>query len=758
MEIVRLSQGELIARKNDTVKCWYMIQDGTVLQTFGEAKIQLGRNTIVGIFERDIYQCDYIAQTDCVLAEFVCNGAQDIKNILKGKEKLRSLFLKTAVEQRYQLLCLYTELENQAKNFHMFVETVYNDYLTLCNQYRVAEMPFPRMEHFNALELQHKAEAWEVSNSVSIAKKYMAQYLQLMSQDDGMTIGVIMEASAQMRRFAQGIGEMEGYLSYHKDIMLARGQSCLFKLFFELAGKALEQEKDVSSILKDMNLMLKVAAKLKLYDPQILTYYQEICDGLEHRMHMGAQSLDALEDDMIEEVDIRHADGIGIILDYAGYVGDEKEQIRTLLLEYHDLPDMSSMEEHAYKTRKKVGVTFYDIYYRVFIRSIQAGGNLNPIIRMFLNFGFVDTMFTGEDNAASLYELVSHLDVCASEHVYTIYRWLRCVYDGSKPTSKNELDMDYAEYLTDQKKNGDLTAEQVKAELENAEKRVEFEIHNMFTTVNKITYGRVTTFCPVLCEKDLIYSLEKMLVTAEKIENAMNEIRKIDYSVFYREVMFSDPEKGINCEKIMQEVLPDVILMPNAGTRGIMWQETSSKRSNTPGRFMFPMFTTAELRDLVIAVVGSFRWEICRKVQGIHWNDVREKSLTAEYCTYMQFYKKNRELSADAKEKVKSMLTRAKNNYREVFVRDYMNWILFEAKGSFRLNKVARDILVRYCPFAKSIRTELMANPIYQSSMNRFEAENNQKLQKCQMVYSKYEKEGGVITPELKENLLFYQM
>ena len=124
----------------------------------------------------------------------------------------------------------------------------------------------------------------------------------------------------------------------------------------------------------------------------------------------------------------------------------------------------------------------------------------------------------------------------------------------------------------------------------------------------------------------------------------------------------------------------------------------------------------------------------------------------------MQFYKKNRDLSADAKEKVKSMLARAKNNYREVFVLDYASWILFESKGSFRLNKVARDILVRYCPFAKAIRTELMANPIYQSSMNRFEAENAQKLQKCQILYNKYEKAGGVITPELKENLLFYQM
>lgn len=758
MEVIRLHKGEAVAKKNDTVKCWYMVQEGTVLQVFGDATIQLGRNAIVGMFEKDIYQCDYIAQTDCVLAEFVCSGAKDIKDILRGKEKLRSLFLKTAVEQRYQLLCLYTELENQAKNFHMFVETVYSDYLALCSQYRVSETAFSRMEHFNALELQHKAEAWEVSNSVSIVKKYMGEYLQLMSQDDGMTIGVIMEASAQMRRFALGIGEMEAYLAYHKDIMLARGQNCLFKLFYDLAGKALSQEKDISSIIKDMNLMLKVGAKTGLYNGQLLSYYQEICDGLEQQMNMGAQSLETFTEEIMEEVDVKTEDCLGMILDYAGYEGEEKEELRQLLLSYQELPDKASMEERAYKLRRKVTSVFYDIYYRVFIRAVQGGASLNPVIRMFLNFGFVDTMFTGEENAEALYELVAHLDLCASEHVYTIYRWLKCVYEGSKPTSKNELDMDYGEYLLEMKKSGKLNAEQVKEEFQNPEKRVEYEIRNMFASVNKITYGRVTTFCPVLCQKDLIYAMEKMLVTAEKIETALNEIRKIDYSVFYREVMFSAPEHGINCEKIMQEILPDIILMPNAGARGIMWQETSSKRSNTPGRFMFPIFTTAELRDIVLEVVGSFRWEICRKVQGIHWNDVREKSLTAEYCTYMQFYKKNRELSADAKEKVKSMLVRAKNSYREVFVRDYVSWILFESKGSFRLNKVARDILVRYCPFARPIREELLANPIYQHSITRFEAENNQKLQKCQTVYSKYEKEGGIITPELKENLLFYQM
>ena len=109
----------------------------------------------------------------------------------------------------------------------------------------------------------------------------------------------------------------------------------------------------------------------------------------------------------------------------------------------------------------------------------------------------------------------------------------------------------------------------------NREMKVKFEIQNMFTSGNRVTYGRVSTFCPILGENDLINSVDKMLVTAQKIEDAMNKVRKVDFSVFYRGVVFSDPDKGINREEIMKEVLPNIILMPNAGTRAMMWQETA---------------------------------------------------------------------------------------------------------------------------------------------------------------------------------------
>ena len=89
---------------------------------------------------------------------------------------------------------------------------------------------------------------------------------------------------------------------------------------------------------------------------------------------------------------------------------------------------------------------------------------------------------------------------------------------------------------------------------------------------------------------------------------------------------------------------------------------------------------------------------------------------------------------------------------------DYVNWIKYESQGSFRLNKITRDILVRYCPFSREIRTELNSNPLFQNAFNKLELDNQKNLKRLQAVYRKYEDAGGTITPELTENMKFYQM
>jgi hypothetical protein len=201
-----------------------------------------------------------------------------------------------------------------------------------------------------------------------------------------------------------------------------------------------------------------------------------------------------------------------------------------------------------------------------------------------------------------------------------------------------------------------------------------------------------------------------------------------------------------------------MILMPGCGTKGSMWQETSGVKTDTPARFMFPMFFSGDINELMVELMGRYRWEICRRVQGVYWNDIRERSLTAEYCDYLQFYRKNNELSGEVKDKIKKTLQRSRNSYREVFVKDYQNWMKYEAKGSFRLNKIARNILIQYCPFSKPIRQNLKSNPVYQNAFVKLDNDNKKKESRLTSLYEKYEAAGGTVGPDLKENLRFCEM
>ncbi|MBQ4283222.1 MAG: cyclic nucleotide-binding domain-containing protein [Lachnospira sp.] len=753
METINVLHDQIIEKKNDIVKNWYLIKEGSVIQKFDYSEIRLEKDSIIGIHEKDIFMCDYIAAEDTVLVPFNCTTVKELKEVLNKREDLRGVFLRSAILQRHNMLCLYSEWYDKARQFHMFVEKIYDDYKTFCNRFKVEEKSFGKMEHFKPLQMRHRAEAWEVNNSISIVKKYLGVYLELMEMDDSLTIGVIMETSAQMRRFALGIGEMEAYLSYNKDILVSESQNDIFRLYFDMAVTAYAKKHNIDSISEKIESINRFVSKFDIYNKRMINRRFNEYKNYDFTGEGAAESKYARI-----EMDITAVDGVTHILQYAGYNDSEVELIATDIEKYRDLPDKQSGESDVYALRKKITKQFYEIYYRAFMRSVNDDNSLTPVVEMFLNFGFMDISFVGEEHAKALYDLTAHLDVCESEHIFTIYSWLKAIYNGEKEPSKNEFDMNYPAYLADQRRMANITEAEFKEYMDDPEKKVEFEINSMFASVNRATYGKITTFCPILCEYDLINSIDKMLITAERIENAVNEVRKVDFSAFYREITYSDPAHGINTERIMKEVLPDIILMPNAGSRVMMWQETAGVKTDSPARFMFPMFTSVDLDDMMLEVIGRYRWEICRKVQGVHWNDVREKSLTAEFCTYIQFYRNNHDLSAEAKEKIKNSLARAKNNYREVFVRDYISWIKFESKGSFRLNKFSREILISYCPFVKTIRDELKTNPLYQSALTRFDNECAKKLQRYNSVYDKYTKAGGEIGTELKDNLLFYSM
>lgn len=457
----------------------------------------------------------------------------------------------------------------------------------------------------------------------------------------------------------------------------------------------------------------------------------------------------------IQEIKEELKDSLQKILAYADCDKKLEEAFAKSLISYKRLSQKSSSDDAARILRHELTGLFYKLYEKVFGTFVKTG-KLPVVIRMFLEFGYVDEELAGMENAVYLYQLVEQLPTNPGEGVYSLFQWLVAVYAGKKEPSRNELDMDYREYLREEKRMRRISPEEEEALLKNNLSRVNFEIRNMFISVNKITFGQPTTFCPVFSKHTVLKSLSSSLVTAEKVKAILDKIRSIDFGVFYRDTLYSNPDRGLNGLMIKTEVLPDVILLPNVGSRGVMWQEIEGRKRDTPGRLMCSMFHVEDLEKTFMELAGDFRWEMCKRIQGGRWNDLSEPSLTSEYCDYVQFFKRNRELSSDTKEKIKMQMGRARNNYRQMFVGDYVQWLRYESTGSPRLNKVVRQILAVYCPFSAAVRNKVAVNPLFKEPIEKYTIIHSKEVHKITLLCKKMETTGGV-PAELAEYLRFLE-
>ena len=334
--------------------------------------------------------------------------------------------------------------------------------------------------------------------------------------------------------------------------------------------------------------------------------------------------------------------------------------------------------------------------------------------------------------------------------------WLTEIYEGRKEPSKNEFDMDYFDNLRDMRKTGRISVDEELSLSRDTAAKFDYEIQNMFKTNHRLIFGQVSVFVPFLYTEGCTGSFKRCILSKDKINISVNKLLHIDYSAFYRESLYSGELEKFRKEYIMEEVFPDFIVFPTFGSNGIMWQELSGRKRNTKGRFLLPAFMDTDIDSAMIKLFGRFRWELCRTMQGASWNNIQLKSLTSEYSDFVQFYRKNRELSDDKKEKLKMQIKKCRNNTREVFVIDYENWIKHEANGGLCLSKPVREILATYCPFTKELREKVGEQPLYQEAMTRFMRERGKKLKEYDLRFRVWQKDKLEIPKEISDTRDFY--
>ena len=775
MVAIQLKKNEHLVRKGETTKAIYIVLRGSLNLQTEYNQITLGTGSVVGFMLglSDEYVCDYVAAEDSLIASYKYESPEDYKAIFKEQPKYCYAFLHAAIKQYHMIYDICKKLEASAKEIADFIAKQCSDYEIHCAQ---ADFDMKEVQVAQLTEIfkPEPIRSWEIGYFHDLVEMPEKNLRYFFSEKEDLTIGVILQLAEIMRRMIANMDALKEYLKNAQEGLLCEDED-LLELWYDFAMKSAQIGESADKADKAVAEIEAFLRKTAFYEDaaieERMQYYKSM-DFVDYvQNHQSNDEIDENEDGEVAEVLTREqvlkTDFVEYIMKYAGYEQAEINACKQLIAEYDAIAEVQDYTPEMQKTRRSLTKVFYEIYEKAFLRAVHAR-SISIIMKLFFNFGVLDLKMAGEHHLDELIAISELLDNQWKEqkqwdadgenfsHVYSAYQWLCLIYRGEKEPSKNEFDVDYTGYLLEMRKNHEITREQENALKRDPLKKVEFEIRNMFMTNNRITYGRITTFCPVLHRKDFMRSIDQLIVSSITINAAIDEIRELDYSCFYREVFFASPKYGIERTEIMKEVLPDVILMPNIGSRAMMWQETAGVKKDTPARFVFSIMTTNELADMMLETIGRYRWEICRKILGVRWNDIREKSLTSEFYDYIQFYRKNRDLSQQAKERVKADLVHAKNNYREVFVTDYVSWMKYESQGNFRLNKVSRRIISEYVPFKADVRKKLEENPMYKELFTKSNIIASRKREKEKALFDRYIAAGGAITPELEAHFKYY--
>lgn len=757
MAAIRIAKNQVLYEAGAPITALYLVLEGSFSISFPGGFYTLTSGEVAGICEiiGDSHIVTCTALEDSSILSYPISDISALESFFKDSLEHSVGFTRSAFHQINVLLRLHEMTHFHCNDLYTNCSKDYAFYLACALRNQIKTEKLPAVSSLSPVTSDALFEDWVPSYYAGFENLLSGKGSAHFAKEPSVPAGLIAETCYDCLKLLNAMESLGEYESQMHSIYVNQNKQDLYGLFTTLYQSLPAASPDLALLRPYIERIRKLAETSPYIDRQnfaarIIASSQKLPVAAEPEVKEAPASQKAL-------VNVDQLTGsLKAILAYSLASDTFCDHFKKILTLYKKMADKNAIDDNSRKIRLEITGKFYELYSLVFFRSLKD--NVIPLpVLMFLYFGYVDEQLAGMENAILLAQLATQLTAMLPSNVYTMYDWLKAIYDFKKEPSRNEFDQDYTDYIHALKISGKIDTAQELALSRNPEEKVKYELKNMFPTVNKITSGHIASFCPVFSSHNMLKALDTSFVSAASIQQILTRITRVDYSAFYREYTYTNMEVAIPKEFLHMEILPDFILTPCIGIRCSMWQEIEGRKRTTPARMALPIFYLEDLHSAVVRLVGEYRWEMCKRVQGARWNDVSERSLTSEYFDYIQFYKKNHELSADAKERIRAALLKAHNSFKEMFVRDYVIYILFEGAGSPRLNKAARTILFTYCPFSAEVRKTLAGNPLYKEMMDRYEIKKLQHLHKMELLEKRVTNTGNALPAELVDERIYLE-
>lgn len=746
-----VARGTVIYEKGEPLQSIGLVLKGRVVVQAEGVYTVVGSGNFLGIgdVEEGKHSFTYRALDDTVLYGLPVGSLEQACLLLEEKQQYRGLLVTSLNFFIMDLHKVFQKLKKEAAEVSEFVIKFYNRYQKISSTSGLI------MENIPAIERLMNGEEKDVVLPDGLEYFLQCCHISVEAQRNffGANACVAVEHyKAQIRVLPNLI---DGCRHYGESILKCfRSMVMDEKNLFTLIGKmALNMKKSGQSDAGLSELLDSLLAKINSTE-KILTSVAGISPNLNREkleeVYFALLSDDTGSLEAFEKEDLGVLTGaLAQIVEYAPVHVKVASDFTEAIEEFLALADKFARTPEATAVRRKVTSNFFELYEAVLKKSFE---DANPplTIKLFLRYGFVSEELLTEDELRTLLALPEIDNSQLECKVYTMPEWLHAIYTGKKNPSKDEFDMDYEAHLRQMAAEGKITKESIPQEFRKPDERLHFEVDKLLRYADRVINGNISAFVPVLCSEGIYNKMDKAVVTGAGINAAVQKIEQVDYSIFYREHMTAYEEAGITQFGVVDRYVPDFVLFPVYGRQGLMWQDMEGRKKETHGRILMPSFLENDLEQEVLKLLAHFRWEKCRSEMGAQWNNYRYPSLTSEYTDYLQFYKKNNDLSPDRKEKVKAQLQQCNNRHRDVFAKDYQDWIMREAVGAMKLNKIVRDIMFTYCPFASKLAEGLVIQNAYQEAARRYMTEKRKVEKNIATAQSRFDKIGVPLPEEVE--------
>lgn len=753
-----VAKGTVIYEKGQPLQSVGLILKGRVVVEGDGVKTILNSGNFLGMYdvEQGKHSFTSIALDDCVIYGLPITEQKQACLLLDEKPQYRGLLV-TSINYFYQdIVSGYRAIKQEADSLFQFVRDAYNKYLqaaennglvpetisameTLMSQSEQKQALSERLTYFmQCCRIPVEAQRNYYGANAYIAKHYFQEQCKVLPD----LLAMCHDSTDMLKKLF--------------NIMVV-GERNLFSLVARMAlglKKAGQNDKQLSAVLDEIVEHINDAEKVLIEKAGVdinldrtrmeETYFALLSDN--------ADDLDAHNADDLKMLD----NSLQQIVDYAPIHGRLAEEFTQAVEEFISLPDPFVKSPEAGSLRKKISQMYFELYEAVLKKSFEDP-QIPTAVRLFLRYGYISERLLKEKELKMLLSFTDFVEGQMESRVYTLPEWLREIYELRKNPSKNEFDMDYEEDLRVRLQEHKITDKEYKDAINDADQRLHFEVDNLYRYADRLLNGNISAFVPILCSDGIFTKLDNAFVTATAINQTVNKIEKIDYSIFYRQHFEAYEQAGLNRLEIIERYTPEFILFPVYGRNGLMWQDLEGRNKSSHARILMPSFIEQDLPGVLLRMMAHYRWERCRSEMGAQWNNFRYPSLTSEYTDYLQFYKKNNELTPDRREKVKAQLQQCNNKYRDVFTKDYQDWILREAAGAVKLNRVARGIMYTYCPLSQETAKDLLEQTAYKDAAKRYIIERGKREKAFQASLRRFEK-ANVEIPEEVEQTRRYMM